>query len=66
MSRGERRTISINLDQVKDVLIAHLYAVGILNDNENVDDMSIEINDDEAELELEISLNMRRSRYDAE
>lgn len=64
MSKGERRTISINLDQVKDVLIAHLYSIGALNDNEDVSDMSIEIEDDEVNLELEILLTMRGRHHD--
>jgi hypothetical protein len=62
---GERRTIAINLEQVKDVLISHLYAIGALQDSEDVEklDIPVEVNKyDEIELELEIVLNMRNKR----
>jgi hypothetical protein len=53
----EDMNFKINYDQLEDVLISHLYAVGILNDDEEVIgiDFGLPV-DDEGNVEVDLSL----------
>lgn len=61
---AESRTLRINREQLEDVVISHLYAVGILNDNEEATLSDVVFDDDEVDLELKVTLRFPKRRIE--